>query len=171
MRVLVTGAAGSGTTTLATALAKRWQAVAVEADTFYWLPTELPYTTKRDPGQRNALFERELRSHLRCVVAGSVVGWGVEALLDLTVFLYVDSSVRVGRILTREEALFGKANAAFLEWAAQYDEGPPQGRSLAKHEAWLATLSCPVVRLVGELPVSEQLARITAVAPDYSHPG
>lgn len=170
MRVLITGAAGSGTTTLASTLAKRWQAVAVEADTFYWLPTEPPYTTKRNPGQRNALFERELQSHPHCVVAGSVVGWGVEALLDLAVFLYVDSSVRLRRLQAREEASFGKANAAFLEWAAQYDEGPPQGRSLAKHEAWLATLSCPVVRLIGELPVSEQLARITAAMPDYRHP-
>lgn len=168
MRVLITGAAGSGTTTLAVALAQRWTAAAVEADEFFWLPTEPPYTSKREPEQRRAMFEQALLAHERCVVAGSVVGWGVEALLDLVVFLYVDAGVRVRRLRAREEARFGQASPAFLQWAAQYDEGPSEGRSLVKHEAWLRTLRCPVIKLVGELPVAEQVARIAAAVPNPS---
>lgn len=165
MRVLVTGAAGSGTTTLAAALAQQWAAIAVEADAFLWLPTDPPFTSKRVPEQRRAMFAQELHAHEWCVVAGSVVGWGVEAMLDLVVFLYVDAAVRLRRLRAREEARFGQVNPAFLQWAAQYDEGPPEGRSLARHEAWLATLNCPVVKLVGELPVVEQVARIAAAVP------
>lgn len=38
---------------------------------------------------------------------------------------------------------------AFLEWASHYDDGSREGRSLAKHEAWLKSLSCPVLRADG----------------------
>jgi hypothetical protein len=171
MRVLVTGAAGSGTTTLATALSRHWRVAAIEADEFLWLPTDPPYTSKRESEQRRTLFEQELRSRESCVVAGSVVGWGVEALLDLVVFLHVETAVRVRRLRAREEARFGTANPAFLQWAAQYDEGPPEGRGLARHEAWLRSLECPVIRLVGESPVAEQVARIAAVVSNLPSRG
>jgi hypothetical protein len=168
MRALITGAAGSGTSTLAAALAERWCASAVEADQFFWLPSTPPFKYKREPQERKALFERELLSREHAVVAGSVVGWGVEALFDLVVFLYVEAEVRLRRLHAREVALFGRADPAFLQWAAQYDQGPPEGRSLAKHEAWLSSLGCPVIRLVGERSVLEQVALVAAAVPNPS---
>jgi uridine kinase len=42
MRVLITGAAGSGTSTVAQALSDKMQAVLLEADNFLWLPTVPP---------------------------------------------------------------------------------------------------------------------------------
>jgi uridine kinase len=168
MRVLITGAAGSGTSTLAVTLAEHWGAAAVDADSFLWLPTDPPFSIKRDPEQCRALFEQQLRSHERIVVAGSVVGWGVDALFDLVVFLYVEAAVRVRRLQAREVERFGKADPAFLEWAAQYDEGSAEGRSLAKHEAWLRTLHCPVIRLVGVSPIEDQLAVIAGAVPNSS---
>ena len=168
MRALITGAAGSGTTTLAAALAERWSAVAIEADSYFWLPTDPPFKTKRDPEQRRAMLEQHLRMHERAVVAGSVVGWGVDQLFDLVVFLYVETAVRIERLRLREAALFGRADPAFLLWASQYDQGPPEGRSLAKHEAWLRTLSCPAIRLVGARSVGEQMALIAEAVPNPS---
>jgi adenylate kinase family enzyme len=47
MRVLITGASGSGTTTLARALSGPLGSVAVDADDYYWLPTDPPYREKR----------------------------------------------------------------------------------------------------------------------------
>lgn len=170
MHLLITGAAGSGTTTLASAWAERWSAVAIEADSFYWLPTNPPFKSKRDPEERLALLERQLLAHEHAVVAGSVMGWGADALFDLVVFLYVETAVRLQRLRLREEARFGAADPAFLEWAAQYDDGPPEGRSLMKHEAWLGKLGCPVVRLLGERPVAEQLALITEALRKSSIP-
>ena len=35
-------------------------------------------------------------------------------------------------------------------------------RSRALHEAWMAILSCPVIRLEGDLSADDQLARIMA---------
>lgn len=134
--------------------------MAIEADAFYWLPTDPPFKSKRDPSQRLALLERQLHAHEHAVVAGSVMGWGADALFDLVVFLYVETAVRIQRLKLREQARLGVADPAFIEWAAQYDDWPPEGRSLARHEAWLRKLGCPVVRLLGERPVAEQLALI-----------
>ncbi|MES2938454.1 MAG: hypothetical protein V4864_12280 [Pseudomonadota bacterium] len=171
MRTLITGAAGSGTSTLAAALARDWNAAAIEVDAFFWLPTDPPYQQRRDHVSRRALLEQELLAHPRAVAAGSVMGWGLDALFDLVVFLYADAAVRIPRLQAREVARFGKADPEFLLWAAQYDEGPPEGRSLAKHEAWLRTLRCPVVRLVGDQSTAQQIALIRDAVPHLKEPG
>ncbi|MCW7541861.1 AAA family ATPase [Aquabacterium sp. A7-Y] len=167
MHVLVTGAAGSGTSTLARALSAAWAVPALEADDFFWMPTDPPYTDKRAPAERRSLLLQQLGSLDRCVVAGSVMGWGndVEEAFDLVIFLYVPPAERLRRLRERELARFGRVNPAFLEWAGQYDEGPPEGRSLAKHEAWLRARRCPVLRLVGEGSVAAHLATIAAQIP------
>lgn len=170
MNVLITGAAGSGTSTLGEALAKRWKANFLEADSYFWLPTQPPYTHKRPPDQRSALLVLALQEQNASVVAGSVVGWGteVETAFDLIVFLYVPAAVRLQRIEQREIARFGKANPAFLEWAGQYDVGSIEGRSLAKHNTWLASRQCPVIRLVGDHSVAVLLSLVEQQAPNHS---
>lgn len=170
MRILITGAAGSGTSTLATALAEQGYGAALEADAFLWMPTDPPYTIQRDPEARRALFRQALLAQPRCCVAGSLVGWGVDALFDVVVFLQVETAVRLGRLEAREMARFGRVNPAFLDWAAQYDDGPSQGRSLARHEAWLRTLHCPVIRCAGNTPVADLRAQVAAAIAALSPP-
>lgn len=50
-----------------------------------------------------------------------------------------------------------------MTWASQYDEGPPEGRSLAKHESWLAQRTCLVLRIAGDTSVGERVERVLAV--------
>jgi adenylate kinase family enzyme len=161
MRILITGAAGSGTTTLAQSLAVAMSARHVEADDFFWMPTNVPYTVKRPIEERLKLMEEALHA-ADAVVAGSVMGWGrsLEDAFDLIVFLQVDAGIRVQRLVDRETARFGRADPAFIDWAAQYDDGPPEGRSLARHEAWLSARQCPVLRLTGPTPVDMQVHQI-----------
>ncbi len=40
-----------------------------------------------------------------------------------------------------------EASGKFLEWAASYDTAGLEHRSLAAHEAWIATQTAPVLRL------------------------
>jgi uridine kinase len=162
MRVLITGASGAGTTTLGEALATRIDGVFFDADDFYWLPTDPPFAEKRNRDLRSSLFTDALRSHPRVVVAGSVMGWGrdLEDAFSLVVFLQLDTAIRIARLRERETRLYGRVDPVFIEWAARYDVGPPTGRSLRKHEAWLAMRKCPVVRIDGDLTVDERLARI-----------
>ena len=162
MRVLITGASGSGTTTLGEALASSIDGVFFDADDFYWLPTEPPFVDKRNRDLRTSMFTDALRSHPRVVVAGSIMGWGrdLEDAFDLVVFLQLETAIRMARLREREMRLYGRVNPAFIEWAARYDGGPPTGRSLKKHENWLAARKCPVVRIDGDLTVEARLARI-----------
>ena len=162
MRILITGASGAGTSTLAAALAAAIDGTHLDADDYYWLPTTPPFQHKRDATERSALLLADLRAAHTPVVAGSVVGWGdaIENAFDLIVFLYVETALRIARLRERETARFGHADPAFLLWASQYDAGPPEGRSLSKHRAWLAARRCPVLELDGDLSVNERLARI-----------
>lgn len=160
MRILVTGAAGSGTTTLAAALAGDLHCPHIEADDFFWLPTVPPYRERRALKERHEMFFEALRAGNPCVIAGSIMGWGFDELLDIVVFRYLRTDVRLQRLREREIARFGSVDQGFLDWAAQYDAGPREGRSLAQHQASLATLHCPVLRLCEDLPVADLLTQV-----------
>jgi adenylate kinase family enzyme len=151
MRILVTGAAGSGTSTLGRAVAAAIDASFVDADDLYWLPTHPPFKEKRDPDHRAALLRERLTTAGPVVVAGSIYGWGAELedAFDLVVFLFAPAPVRVERLRKRELQQLGRVDEAFIAWAAQYDEGTLPGRSLARHLAWLDSRPCPVLRLSG----------------------
>jgi uridine kinase len=159
MLILITGASGSGTSTLGAALAKELGIAHLEADDYYWLPAAIPFTSKRDRAERLALALRDVRTKQSAVVAGSILDWGLELenAFDLIVFLYLDAAIRVERLRAREIEFLGKADPEFLEWAAQYDAGIQGGRSLAKHQAWLAARTCPVFELRGDLTVRERV--------------
>jgi uridine kinase len=162
MCILVTGAAGSGTSTLAAALAAQIGGTHLDADDYYWQSGSPPYRDRRAPDERLALLQRDLQASIRPVLAGSVVGWGVEIEdgFDLVVFLVLDARTRLERLRRREIETFGHADPDFLAWAAQYDQGPPVGRSLAVHRRWLAARRCPVIELHGPLTVGERVAAV-----------
>jgi len=54
----------------------------------------------------------------------------------------------------------------FLEWAARYDEGGMDVRSLAMHERWLSARSCPILRIDGDTSVDERVAQVLKVLPN-----
>ena|SRR5688572_17646297 len=162
MRVLVTGASGSGTTTLGRAVAARFGWRPLDADDFYWSPTTPPFQTKREKGQRLALILEDLSGVGHAVVSGSIVDWGrdLEDSFAAIVFLTVPASVRLARLRVRETALRGEPNLEFLAWAAQYDHGFLAGRSRGIHERWLTARSAQVLRIDGEPTVEESCERV-----------
>lgn len=163
--ILITGAAGTGTTTLANALAKELSTTHLEADDFLWLPSNPPYLHLADKMQRGERLLQEMRSHGRAVVAGSVMDWGqpLESEFDLVVFLYLPVELRLERLKRREVKRFGQAKPEFLAWAAQYDEGDVPGRSLARHQKWLTALTCTVLKLEGDMSVTDRVRQILDV--------
>jgi adenylate kinase family enzyme len=56
----ILGASGSGTTTLGRVLAKRLQCPHFDADDYFWLPTDLPYTHQRERTERQQLLMDDL---------------------------------------------------------------------------------------------------------------
>jgi adenylate kinase family enzyme len=176
-RIHILGASGSGTTSLAAALAATHGHRHLDTDHFYWLPTSPPYRQPRSRDSRLALLQHALAESSRWVLSGSLCGWGDVLIpeFELVVFLVVPTDVRLARLRARETERYGRdaiapggslhdAHVEFLDWAGRYDTGGVEMRSRALHEAWLAGLPGRFLRLEGDRSVAEQLVRIdTAV--------
>lgn len=93
-RVHITGASGSGTTTLGRALAQAWSVPCHDTDDYYWLPEEPEYSQKRPEAERLELMERVFLPRKAWILSGSLMGWG-DALMqrfDLVIFLSIGAT-------------------------------------------------------------------------------
>jgi adenylate kinase family enzyme len=175
MRVHITGASGSGTTTLGFALSERLGITHFDTDDYYWMQTDPGYVEPRPMPERLTRLTEELGAAPGWILSGSMCGWGDPILsrLDLVVFLYVETGLRMARLRERERREYGEEalapggrmhgnHVSFLHYAASYDYGDLQMRSLARHDAWLADLSCPVLRFEGDVPTEEQVAGVVS---------
>jgi adenylate kinase family enzyme len=160
MRILITGAAGAGTTTLGKAVASKMGWNFIDADDYYWLPTKPPYQAQRDHSSRLEMILDEFDKHENSVVAGSIMNWGsqLEDFFDLIVFLYLDESIRVERLKIREKKELG--------WASEYDVGPSYGRSLTRHKKWLSERKCKILKLEGDLSVQQRCELLIEALPN-----
>ena len=70
------GASGTGTTTLASAIASKNGYTHLDADEFYWEKTEQPYTVKVEPEVRRSNLKNEFENHEEVIASGSLVSWG-----------------------------------------------------------------------------------------------
>ena len=168
----VTGASGSGTSTLGLALAETLGIRHLDSDHFFWMPTDPPFTTRRETAARIEMLAGEALPEESWVLSGSALKWGAsfEPLYDLIVFLRLDPALRMARIRRREVCRYGSRIEAggdmaatsreFLEWAASYDTAGPERRSLAAHEQWLATQAAPILRLDSAPPTGDLLAEV-----------
>jgi adenylate kinase family enzyme len=171
-RLHILGASGAGTTSLGAAVADRLGYPHVDADSLFWLPTDPPFTTKRPKEERQAMLLRLLLVAGHWVFSGSAPEWAkpVEPFYDLVVFLRLDPAVRMERLRRREADRYGKriepggdmavASGDFLKWAEAYDTAGPEQRSLVGHEAWLATLKAPVLRLDSSAPLENLVSAV-----------
>ncbi len=78
--------------------------------------------------------------------------------------MYVPTEIRLRRLRDREARRGWDEGETedFIEWASHYDDGMREGRNLPRHEAWLTTLRCPVLRLDGTLLTGVLVDRIVA---------
>jgi len=165
----ITGASGSGTTTLGRAVAARLGLTHLDTDDFYWAPVEPKFSAKRPVPERLALLDAAIAGAVPAgwVLSGSLSGWG-DPLVDSfshVVFMTTPTELRLTRLRAREAAEFGAEAVgpggarhaefnAFIDWAAGYDDSSFAGRSRVRHETWLAHLPCPVLRLAGDRPLT-----------------
>ena len=162
MRVHITGVSGAGSSTLAAALARQQGWRSLDGDDYFWLRPEPPFDARREPQERLALLLSDMKCAGDVVLAGSIDGWGLELedAFDLIVFLRLDTDIRIQRLRAREIQRFGAVDADFLAWAAQYDTGTLEGRSLSRQRDWLSARSCPVLVIEGDLSVEERMRRV-----------
>lgn len=172
-RIHITGAAGAGTSTLGRALAGKLRVPWFDSDDYYWIPTVPPYRVKRDPAARDRRLEEDLAAAGDWVWSGSAVGWrvGAEERLTLCVYLSLPDAVRLERLRRREQEEHARLPYVsreeidaelekFLAWAGRYETGGREVRSRVRHEQWMATLACPILRIEGDLPTGERVSRV-----------
>lgn len=171
-RVGITGASGSGVTTLGAALAERLGVVHIDMDDHFWVATDPPYQVQREVPERLTRIRAEQARTGRWVISGTLDGWAepVTAGAELVVFLEVPTELRLERLRRRERLRFGEAllpggamhetHREFIEWAAHYEDGTLPGRSRPRHERWLAAVDIPVLRLDGTRPTAELVSAV-----------
>lgn len=171
-RIHLTGASGSGTTTLGRRLATELACPQFDTDDYFWQPTDPPYQAPRPMPERLGRLQAALAPHPRWVLSGSLSGWGDRLIqhFDVVIFLAVPAKVRLARLTARQRERYGAAidaggplhetHRAFLDWAAAYDDGDETMRSRQRHETWLNDLPCPVIRLEGTQSVDERMAEL-----------
>ena len=178
-RIFITGAAGAGSTTLGRALATALGAPHHDTDDYLWRPSSPPYQEWRPEEDRLRLMREIFLPRSEWVLSGGVQNWGEEIvpLLDLVVFLQTSTEVRLARLKSREAQRFGAEAIGpggwretkfqdFIEWAARYDAGTAEGRSLSRQLAWLDSLPTRTLRLDSARPVGDLVAAVLeALAP------
>ena len=176
LRIHIMGASGAGVTSLGRALADALAISHHDTDDYFWRPTNPPYTEMREVADRLRLMGEVFLDRSDWVLSGSLDDWGAPLIpfFDSVVFLYVPTAIRIQRLRARESRRFGIDAVApggplhdqveeFIEWASHYDDGTREGRNLARHQAWLATLPCRVMRLDGTRPLPDLVSEITSV--------
>jgi adenylate kinase family enzyme len=172
-RIHIMGASGAGVTSLGRAVADALAIPHHDTDDYFWQPTTPPYQKMRERADRLRLMHEVFLPRADWVASGSLAGWGdaIIPTFDLVVFLTTPREIRLQRLRSREATRYGadavasggwrhKETVEFIEWASHYEDGDRASRSLAKHQAWLATLPCPVLRLDGSWPLPELVAEI-----------
>jgi len=172
-RIHVTGASGAGVTTLGRALAEALALPHHDTDDYLWVPTTPPYRELREATDRLRLMHEMFLPRADWILSGGLDGWGNAVVMnfDLVIFLTTPRDIRMQRLRAREATHFGadvvapggwrhEETESFIDWASHYEDGTREGRSLARHEDWLATLPCPVLRLDGTRPIAELVGEV-----------
>jgi adenylate kinase family enzyme len=166
------GSSGSGSTTLARALAERFGFHHVDTDEALWIPTDPPFTQKRSPEAAKKLIEIEMARHEKNVVSGEFFGWGdfLRDRIDLYIYMNLPVEIRLERIRAREQKRFGSrvlpggdmhtAHMEFLEWVRSYESDSGSHRSKKAHLHRLETLDKPVIRIEESRSIPELLESI-----------
>ena len=153
------GASGSGTTSIAKEAAKRLGYKHLDTDSYYWIATEEPFTVMRDTCERSEMLIRDMDENAKWINSGSVMGWddNIRDKFDLAVFITVPHDVRMSRLAKREYDMFGdrilpggdryELYTEFYEWASAYEIGGVEGKTLRRHEEWIKSFECDVVRI------------------------
>lgn len=168
MIINIIGASGSGTTTLGKQLASTLGYTHLDSDQYFWEKTVLPFEEKREASVRNTLLKDDLEQNSSVVLSGPIFHWGdnLTSFFDVVIFLYVPQAVRMQRLEQREKTLYGslmdivdemkvKYND-FMLFASRYEDETFQStRTLHAQNAWLNSLTIPVIRVEGDYSVND----------------
>jgi adenylate kinase family enzyme len=170
MHINIFRASGSGVTTLGEALGDKLGYPYFDSDHYFWLPSDPPFTNRREPEIRNAFINAATANHKNWILGGSVINWNNDWQFDLSVFLYIPQQIRLNRLKEREYERYGdiihtdkernRLYNEFIEWARGYDELITNSRSLHSHKNWMDNLRTPLLVIEGDTTVEERMEAV-----------
>lgn len=178
-RIHIFGASGSGTTTIAKAVCDKLGYMHFDSDSYFWQNTLNPFTLERPRDECLRLMNNDLSNNSKWVLSGSIANWGNDLIpyFDLVVFVYVPQALRIDRLKKRELERYGDKvlpggvryyeSKSFLEWAASYDYGAMEGRTLQKHEIWLAQIKCATIKIINNSLDDSVTDVLNAIQDEY----
>lgn len=160
--ILIFGSAGAGKATLGRTVSAKLGFAHVNTDDLFWRTgMKYPYTLMLPREERKVRLVNALWDKGNFVLSGNLdtISDHFEPMFDLVVYLTTNTHIRLERLQKREYEKFGERileggdlypmHKRFLDMAARYDtNGMPNADA---HAEWAKTLSCPVIRLSGDM--------------------
>ena len=163
--ICICGLNGSGKTTLGHMLAEALQVLHMDVESYYFPKDEsVPYSDPRTRDEVCRLLAEDMERCPKFVFSAVNGDFGEEinARYRCVIYLSAPQEIRMDRIRERSRAQFGSRVApggdmyeqelAFWNFAAQ--------RTPEKVEAWLATLSCSILKLDGRRSLQRNVETI-----------
>jgi adenylate kinase family enzyme len=131
-----------------------------DTDDYYWEKTDPPFQTRVTSATRNHRLVADLQQEPDWILGGSLDSWGdfLKSSFDCVVYLWLPKNIRAKRLIDREKERYGealsKSSIEFIEWALAYDSSDRGGRNRLRHEMWMPTLPCPLLRIEKDVEVA-----------------
>ncbi|MCF7923555.1 MAG: AAA family ATPase [Candidatus Izimaplasma sp.] len=174
MIINVFGSSGSGTTTLAKAIADNYNFHHIDVDDIMWKNTDPPFSVRRNNGEIKDFMTRLLSENENVVISGSIIGIydDLKPNIDLFIYINLDLETRIRRINEREYKRFGDRilpggdlydkHQDFIKWVSDYEHNPESLRSRRQHLSWLKDVKKPVLKITEELTLDELLKLVNS---------
>ena len=165
--ILVCGLNGAGKSTLAKALAKRLNLQFIDIEDIYFSKQDnpdYPYEKSRPYGEVVSLLTNIVNGENDFVLASVSGSFGDEFISHLrcVISIEVPKEIRLKRVYDRSYMLFGEKSCnggdyyeqtkSFHDFCASRDENLV--------EDWLSTICCPIIRVDGILPISDNVNQL-----------
>ena len=171
-KIVISGAPGAGKTTLAKELAILLEYKHIDLDDFYHRKdAKIPFSERTPPEEVRERVMNEISIHPNFVMSGTIgniLGDLLNPMFDLAVLLLVPTDIRLERVRARESAWFGERilqggdmyenHLEHIKKVEFFDTDEPPSVCLKRLELWASALSCPVLRLDGTKPTTENAA-------------
>lgn len=176
--IMIMGSSGAGKTTLGKLVAKELGYTFVDIDDYIWRKdTEIPFSAMYPRAERISRLQEAIANCEHFVMAGSMNSFHqhFDPYFELVVHLHAGAQLRVKRVHQRELGWFGERvleggdmfeeHQKMLSGIAGYEEGTG-GCTLQKHEDWIKSLTCKVIRLDGAEPLEKNVKMIMEAYKD-----
>jgi adenylate kinase family enzyme len=179
MKIHLLGPSCSGTSTLGTLIAKKYDIPWYDTDDIFWIKTDPPFTTKRERNERINILKEIFEKNNSLVLSGSAREWGdfIKDHLDIIIYKYVKQETRIKRLLEREKNRYGnridpgndmyESHKEFVEWNKKYETGGMEMRSRKSELSWLDDVKGKIIRLEENKTPEEELKIVSEIINTY----